>query len=875
MPQDQVLIKLWEEDNTQFFETKASKEVERRIHSKDMVIVTGHTGSGKSAIVQHIALKYRSQGWNVKPVCTMTEIIQTINSTTSGRERTFFVLNDPIGKDSFDEIEYTLWRKYEETLKACLIKMKLLMSSRKYILNDAKVKGLLKVKSNIVDISNDQLKLSRNEKEEILNKYSLNKNVSREEFLKIIQTEAYFPLLCKLCFSKKIKEHKMLRFFTEPVKVFEDEIKAFRISFKDKYCALVLLVLFSNDLNVQDLLGSTVSTEKYNLALELCGMKKYTAPYTINDALKTLQGFFVKKINNTYHFYHDFVMEITSYVFGKDYPLQIIKHADIGFLRKRVTLKCCNDNNNDFTISLSDKYIDALGKRLFNDIFGERLLDVVLNPCLKNEKTIRIFMNELERNPEKLEMLLEKKKLQIDHFKVNQMSNHFFWSKLAFVILEERISPLSVIIIFCDTWLSLYCLNALQQIPKLFLRNSLFTSVCCNGSTDVFDMLTKDRIKKSLAERWNFLFPIHIASAFNNNDILCELLQNGADVNLKTTNENYWTPLTLATGTQMEENNENGRITQSKRNGTVELLLRNGADINLCKENGASPLYLACQEGHDKIVQLLLSNGADLNKCTKNGASPLTIACQEGHKSIVKTLVHSGANINSTMEDGSNPLFTACQKGHDEIVKLLIDNGADVNLSKKDGTSPLFTACQEGHESIVKKLLIKKANINLCKKDGTSSLHVACQKGYEIIAKILLENKADFNICDKNGDRPLHVACQNGNSMILFHLLLSGSEVNFCNKSGASPLYIACQKGHSIVVKFLLQNKADIDLCKKNGESPLYIACQNGHDEIVKELLLKGANINMCAADGASPLFVACKYKHETIVEHLLKIKQT
>lgn len=145
--------------------------------------------------------------------------------------------------------------------------------------------------------------------------------------------------------------------------------------------------MFSNDLNVQDLLGSTVSTEKYNLALELCGMKKYTAPYTINDALKTLQGFFVKKINNTYHFYHDFVMEITSYVFGKDYPLQIIKHADIGFLRKRVTLKCCNDNNNDFTISLSDKYIDALGKRLFNDIFGERLLDVVLNPCLKNEKT--------------------------------------------------------------------------------------------------------------------------------------------------------------------------------------------------------------------------------------------------------------------------------------------------------------------------------------------------------------------------------------------------------------------------------------------------------------------------------------------------------
>lgn len=139
--------------------------MERLINCQNIAVVTGHSGSGKSAIVHHIALKYRNQGWKVKPVYTVMDMIQTINLSTSVQEnKVLFVFNNPIGKESFDEIEYTTWRKYEIALKACLKKVKLLISIRKYILNDDKVRGILKDGSNIVDISDDQLKLSRNEK---------------------------------------------------------------------------------------------------------------------------------------------------------------------------------------------------------------------------------------------------------------------------------------------------------------------------------------------------------------------------------------------------------------------------------------------------------------------------------------------------------------------------------------------------------------------------------------------------------------------------------------------------------------------------------------------------------------------------------------
>lgn len=65
-----------------------------------------------------------------------------------------FVIDDPFGKFYIDDIAYRAWKTYEEKLKICLKKIKLLMSSRKYILIDVRVKGIVRDKSNIINISN-------------------------------------------------------------------------------------------------------------------------------------------------------------------------------------------------------------------------------------------------------------------------------------------------------------------------------------------------------------------------------------------------------------------------------------------------------------------------------------------------------------------------------------------------------------------------------------------------------------------------------------------------------------------------------------------------------------------------------------------------
>ena len=179
-----------------FVPTKASEKVENLIKSKNLVIVAGHSGCGKTAIVQHIALKYRKNGWVVKPVDKVKEIK---NAYTSGRfkqNKTIFVLNDPIGKESLCEISYTTWKKYEETLKSFLHNVKLVLTCRTYIIFDSKVKGLFQDRSNIVVVDDNENKLNEMEKRKMLKQYTISKDISEEDTLKILRNknDMYFPV---------------------------------------------------------------------------------------------------------------------------------------------------------------------------------------------------------------------------------------------------------------------------------------------------------------------------------------------------------------------------------------------------------------------------------------------------------------------------------------------------------------------------------------------------------------------------------------------------------------------------------------------------------------------------------------------------------
>jgi len=56
-----------------------------------------------------------------------------------------------------------------------------------------------------------------------------------------------------------------------------------------------------------------------------------------------------------------------------------------------------------------------------------------------------------------------------------------------------------------------------------------------------------------------------------------------------------------------------------------------------------TPLHIASECGHDIFVDILLKNGANVNTTNDNNETPLYGASFQGHDSIVSMLLENGA----------------------------------------------------------------------------------------------------------------------------------------------------------------------------------------------------------------------------------------
>ncbi|XP_061193926.1 uncharacterized protein LOC133202172 [Saccostrea echinata] len=808
------ILESWREDDRMFVPTTASEFVEEKIKSQNLVTVVGNSGCGKTAIIQHIALKYKEEkGWDIKPVDEVKEIKEIGSPEFLPDNQTLFVLNDPIGKETLDDISYNSWKTYEKTLANCLKKVKLLVSCRRSVMNDKRLEGILKKDSNIVEIDSEKWKLSEEEKRQILNKYCQHMDISEGNVREMIKTEAYFPLICKFFSLHPNYREKGVNLFKNPFLFIRQEVEYYKKLDQKKYCALLLIVVFNNNLNVHSFRKDESSSQKYKDILRICKLKENTQVSDIFNTLDEMNGSYVKCVGHVFQFLHDFIMEITTLVFGIDCPRETIQYADSGFLRRRMRIE--NDTEEEdrdpFIVYLPEEYIGDLVDRFIIDMQTKHLLDVLLNPCFRNENVVKSFKEKVDSS----EKLLVTIKCEIDEKEFPKSFEGTGFSRLCLLDRQDEICPLIGLIVFCHTEISSFFLNS---IPETKLKEyPIFSAMCANGDLNLKEILSEGFKKRAIKEMWDDFLPIHIASVFHNFPIIEELVRLGTDVN-KFITEYKLTPLLLAVANDDEHFKEAGMDTNEgeRRNATIICLLNNGADINHCNNDGASPLYIACENGHGTTVQLLLNKGADINLCNNNGASPLYMACQNGHDSTVQLLLNSGAEINLCNKDAVSPLLIACQNGHDSTVQMLLNNNGDINLCDKNGVSPLYIPCQIGHDSTVQLLLNNGADINLCCNDGDSPLWISCQNGHDSTVQLLLKNGADINLCDNNG---------------------------------VSPLYIACQYGHDSTVQLLLNNGADINLCDNDGVSPLYIACQYGHDSTVQLLQDNGANINLCCND--------------------------
>ncbi|OQV24757.1 Ankyrin repeat domain-containing protein 17 [Hypsibius exemplaris] len=188
--------------------------------------------------------------------------------------------------------------------------------------------------------------------------------------------------------------------------------------------------------------------------------------------------------------------------------------------------------------------------------------------------------------------------------------------------------------------------------------------------------------------------PLMLASMNGHTTIVKLLIESNADVNqCIETNRN--TALTLACfqgrtecvrvlvekGANLEWRSKNGlnALMEAANGGFHEIgkiLVDAGAEVDCAPVPSTkdTPLTIAAEKGHAKFCQLLIDNGAQVNLRNKKGCSPLWLACQNGHFDVVQALVGCGsADVDARDNRQMSCILTAFKRGHENIVRTLVD----------------------------------------------------------------------------------------------------------------------------------------------------------------------------------------------------------
>ncbi|XP_026743736.1 protein TANC2 isoform X3 [Trichoplusia ni] len=208
----------------------------------------------------------------------------------------------------------------------------------------------------------------------------------------------------------------------------------------------------------------------------------------------------------------------------------------------------------------------------------------------------------------------------------------------------------------------------------------------------------------------------------------------------------------------------------------VEYLLDTAELIpdGICPVTGETALTAACSSGNAAIADALLIRGATPYSLNARQLSPLALAAKNGRSALVSRLMDSGADVMGS--GGKIPLILAAAEGHADVVEMLLENGADPDAVDADGISPLGWACLRSRIPTMMVLLDKGATIDQPDGSGRTPLGLACGGPSELV-DILLERGASLERVDHSGLRPLDRAIGQRNVPVVNCFLRKGAKL--------------------------------------------------------------------------------------------------
>ena len=185
-------------------------------------------------------------------------------------------------------------------------------------------------------------------------------------------------------------------------------------------------------------------------------------------------------------------------------------------------------------------------------------------------------------------------------------------------------------------------------------------------------------------------------------------------------------------------------------------IIEQGTDLNAFDAENMSPLFLAAWLGEDEVVEFLIKNGANVNLTRSDGVTPIFLSL---NGEMIDTLIGLGANINHTTPNGITPLTSAILRHDIRIAEHLVKMGADVNVMKLSGRTPLSILNERKDTSLGKREeSLRQLIIVAGGKDITSQNADEFDNVQDINKKD--DNCASVDISDHNKSVDTHTDCK-------------------------------------------------------------------------------------------------------------------
>lgn len=176
--------------------------------------------------------------------------------------------------------------------------------------------------------------------------------------------------------------------------------------------------------------------------------------------------------------------------------------------------------------------------------------------------------------------------------------------------------------------------------------------------------------------------------------------------------------------------------------GDIEQVRRHihwDTDINEPFPGGRYPIHDAAEKGRVIMLDMLIRNGAKLEVSDAAGRTALDLAVLNGRIQAAEVLLRAGAQL-----EASDLLLEAARRGAEDrdIVRFLKSQGADLDVTDAQGNTALMIATSRANHRLAHHLVEQGAGLQIRNEAGQSALDIAAERGALAIHEFLLRNGA-------------------------------------------------------------------------------------------------------------------------------------